>query len=137
VLIRYVGLSWLWLARVHFRLRKSHLLTSVRSAPMVDDDIAPCSEFRLRPRRKLKTRPSTNARNANPVVRAREGRPKAGLHAALTVQPITELAIAGQICFARAHAVAVRFTSLRNRTAHVRQMPAVIIRSEGVIKRFR
>ena len=48
-----------------------------------------------------------------------------------TAQPITGLAIAGQICFA------VRFTSLKNQIARVRQMPgpkqpAVIIRSEGV-----
>ena len=143
VLIRYVGLSWLWLARVQFRLCKSHLLKSVRSVPMVDDDVAPCGELWLTPRRRLKTRLGTNARSVSPVVRARERGPKASLQAAPTAKPITEPAIAGRICFARARSTAARFTSLKNQIAHVRQMPgpmqlAAIIRSEGVvIKRLR
>jgi hypothetical protein len=143
VLIRYVGLSWLWLARVHFRLCKSHRPESVRSVPMVGDDVAPCSELWLTPRRRLKTRPGTNARSASPVLRAREREPKASLQAAPTAKPITEPAIAGRICFARARVTAARFTSLKSKIAHVRQMPgskqpAEIIRSEDVfIKRLR
>jgi hypothetical protein len=132
VLIRYVGLSWLGLAGVHFRLCKSHRFKPVRSVPIVADDVAPCSEFWLTPRRRLATRPRTKARSANPVDRARERRPKPGLHAAPTALPI-----AGQMCFVRARAVAVRFTSSKNQIARARQMPgpkqpAVIIGSEGV-----